>query len=270
MVKRDPLDKTIRNLMMLHLTDRELAAHHDGVLEDGVRRARVEAHLKHCLICQSRLRFLEEVIAEAEGMQPLEISATPESLGVEKRLQKLGKSLEHVVGQISERVIQVPHVGSADTVLRPNETLVGRTLEADRCIWINNTPYPSNPTATDPTLCKIDGLSRSSFLLARKADHNNPGSRVVRIEWAGRTIVIPLSHFIDPQGNRNVNEGEGASRPKVSLNLAATTRESSPAGESHPPTVQTLIQILRCPFDGGVIEILSNADRAVFYRISEG
>jgi hypothetical protein len=55
----DDLENELRNLKFTHLTESELAAYCDEGL-DQIGRARVEAHLKQCFICEEQLQLLRE------------------------------------------------------------------------------------------------------------------------------------------------------------------------------------------------------------------
>jgi hypothetical protein len=60
---------------LVHLTEDELAQYHDDSLQDEGIRDRLKSHLQRCLICQSRLRFLQEVVNEAQSMSAAEVPA---------------------------------------------------------------------------------------------------------------------------------------------------------------------------------------------------
>lgn len=55
----DDLENELRNLKFIHLTESELASYCDQELGQA-RRARVEAHLKQCFICERQLALLRE------------------------------------------------------------------------------------------------------------------------------------------------------------------------------------------------------------------
>ena len=58
-MKTDDLENELRGLKLLHLTESELAAYADHGL-DQINRARAEAHLKQCFICERLLKLLLE------------------------------------------------------------------------------------------------------------------------------------------------------------------------------------------------------------------
>lgn len=58
-MKTDDLENELRNLKLTHLTESELAAYCDKEL-DQIGRARVEAHLKQCFICERQFELLRE------------------------------------------------------------------------------------------------------------------------------------------------------------------------------------------------------------------
>lgn len=67
-MKTDDLENELRNLKNIHLTESELAAYCDR--EPGqMRRARVEAHLKQCFICEQQLARLREESAALRNRQ---------------------------------------------------------------------------------------------------------------------------------------------------------------------------------------------------------
>jgi hypothetical protein len=61
-MRTDDLENELRNLKLIHLTESELSAYCDQELGQ-MRRARVEAHLKQCFICNRQLDLLREEIA---------------------------------------------------------------------------------------------------------------------------------------------------------------------------------------------------------------
>jgi hypothetical protein len=58
-MKTDDLENELRNLKLTHLTASELAAYCDQQ-PDQIGRARMEAHIKQCFICERRLVLLQE------------------------------------------------------------------------------------------------------------------------------------------------------------------------------------------------------------------
>lgn len=58
-MKNDDLENELRKLKFIHPSESEMADYCDQEL-DQVRRARVEAHVKDCFICERRLAMLQE------------------------------------------------------------------------------------------------------------------------------------------------------------------------------------------------------------------
>ena len=58
-MKRKDLESELRNLKFIHLSESELIAYCDDE-RDQIRRARMEAHLKQCFICERQLELLRE------------------------------------------------------------------------------------------------------------------------------------------------------------------------------------------------------------------
>jgi len=58
-MKTDDLENELRNLKFTHLNESELAAYCDQEV-DQIGRARVEAHVKQCFICERQLELLRE------------------------------------------------------------------------------------------------------------------------------------------------------------------------------------------------------------------
>jgi len=80
MMKTDDLENELRNLKSIHLTETELAAYCDQEL-DRTRRARAEAHLKQCFICERQLELLREESAALSNR-----SITTEDVALVERL----------------------------------------------------------------------------------------------------------------------------------------------------------------------------------------
>lgn len=79
-MKKDDLERELRNLKLTHLTESELAAYCDQEL-DQIGLARVEAHLKQCFICERQLALLVEENAALSARQvPAEDVAFVEQL----------------------------------------------------------------------------------------------------------------------------------------------------------------------------------------------
>lgn len=58
-MRPDDLENELRNLKLTHLTASELAAY-CYQQSDQIDRARMEAHIKQCFICERRLALLQE------------------------------------------------------------------------------------------------------------------------------------------------------------------------------------------------------------------
>ena len=67
-MKRNDLENELRNLKFIHLTESELIAYCDDD-RDQIRRARMEAHLKQCFICERQLQLLREESAALRERQ---------------------------------------------------------------------------------------------------------------------------------------------------------------------------------------------------------
>lgn len=85
-MKPDDLKNELRNLKFTHLTESELAAYCDQQ-SDRVARARAEAHLKQCFICERQLAVLRE---ESAALSNREISN--EDVELVERLMRLTQS----------------------------------------------------------------------------------------------------------------------------------------------------------------------------------
>lgn len=84
-MKTDNLENELRDLKFTHLSESELVAYCDQEL-DQVYRARVEAHLKRCFICESQLELLRE---ESAALSNREITADDVEL-VERLMEQMG------------------------------------------------------------------------------------------------------------------------------------------------------------------------------------
>lgn len=81
-MKQDELQSELRGLKFTHLTESELAAYCDREL-DQIGRARVEAHLKLCFICERELELLRE-----ESVALANHAITPEDIALVERLTR--------------------------------------------------------------------------------------------------------------------------------------------------------------------------------------
>jgi hypothetical protein len=84
-MKTNDLENELKNLRFVHLTESELIAYCDQE-PDQISRARMEAHLKHCFICERQLEMLRE---ESEAISHRQISAEDVAL-VERLMEQMG------------------------------------------------------------------------------------------------------------------------------------------------------------------------------------
>lgn len=86
-MKANDLENELKNLRFVHLTERELVAYCDQ--EPGqIRRARMEAHLKQCFICERQLALLRE---ESAALSHRQTTAEDVAL-VERLIEQMGSS----------------------------------------------------------------------------------------------------------------------------------------------------------------------------------
>ena len=103
MMKTDDLENELWNLKYLHLTESELAAYCDQEL-DQMRRARFEAHLKQCFICERQLRLLREENAALSNRQ---ISAADVAF-VERLMEQIGMAQKPSAPKPAETAKGIP------------------------------------------------------------------------------------------------------------------------------------------------------------------
>lgn len=84
-MKLDDPEKELRAAKYNHLTEEELDSYHDQKL-DEISQARVQAHLKLCLICDERLELLRE---ESAALNNREVTAEDVEL-VKRVMQRMG------------------------------------------------------------------------------------------------------------------------------------------------------------------------------------
>ena len=102
-MKTDDLENELRNLKFVHLTERELAAYCDQKL-DPPSRARVEAHLKQCFICERQLELMRKESAALSNRV-----VTAESVELADRLMKQnGSAQETPVADPAEMAREIP------------------------------------------------------------------------------------------------------------------------------------------------------------------
>lgn len=85
MMNKEDMEKKLQNLKNIHLTDSDLAAYCDQVLT-LMRRARMEAHLKQCFICQDQLTIWKE---ESAALNSRKITAE-DVKSVERLMEQRG------------------------------------------------------------------------------------------------------------------------------------------------------------------------------------
>src|ERR1044072_9763372 len=102
-MKTEDLENELRNIKLTHLTESELAAYCDQEL-DPIRRARAEAHLKQCFICERQLALLREESATLSNQQ---ITADDVAL-VERLMQQIGGGRKTLPRRPAERPTQTP------------------------------------------------------------------------------------------------------------------------------------------------------------------
>jgi hypothetical protein len=103
MMKTDDLENELRNLKYLHLTESELAAYCDQEL-DQMRRARFEAHLKQCFICERQLRLLRE---ENAALSHRQITAADVAF-VERLMEQRGRAQKPSATRPAETAKGIP------------------------------------------------------------------------------------------------------------------------------------------------------------------
>lgn len=86
-MKTDDLENELRNLKLTHLTGSELASYCDQEL-DQIGRARAEAHLKQCFICERQLALLLE---ESAALSHRQVTAEDVAL-VERLMEQMGSA----------------------------------------------------------------------------------------------------------------------------------------------------------------------------------
>jgi hypothetical protein len=102
-MKTDDLENELRNLRFMHLSESELAAYCEQEL-DQMRRARVEAHLKQCFICERQLALLREEIA---ALSNREITAEDVAL-VERLMEQMGVAQSTPASRPLETAKEIP------------------------------------------------------------------------------------------------------------------------------------------------------------------
>lgn len=103
MMKNDDLENELRNLKFTHLTEREMLAYCDQEL-DQVRRARIEAHLKQCFICNRYLTLLRE-----ENAALIDYQVTAEDIAlVERLMEQMDKKIESSSAKPAETESSIP------------------------------------------------------------------------------------------------------------------------------------------------------------------
>jgi hypothetical protein len=103
MRKTEDLENELRSLKFTHLSELELAAYCDQEL-DQMRRARVEAHLKQCFICERQLALLRD---EGVALSNRQISAEDVAL-VERLMEQTGLAQKPSAARPGETSTGVP------------------------------------------------------------------------------------------------------------------------------------------------------------------
>jgi hypothetical protein len=104
MMKTNDLQKDeLRNLKLTHLTESELAAYCDQEL-DQIGRARAEAHLKHCFICERQLELLQE---ESAALRNRVITAEDRAF-VERLIEQTELAQKPSAARTVETPIDIP------------------------------------------------------------------------------------------------------------------------------------------------------------------
>lgn len=102
-MKPDDLENELLNLKFVHLTETELADYCDQGL-DQIGRARVEAHVKQCFICERHLELVRE-----ESLALSNRAITPEDVAfVERLMEKHPRAQEPSATRPTEAAREVP------------------------------------------------------------------------------------------------------------------------------------------------------------------
>jgi hypothetical protein len=112
-MKTDDLENELRNLKYIHLTESELIAYGDQEL-DQMRRARVEAHLKQCFICERQLTLLQE---ENAALNNREINAEDVAF-VERLVEQVSRTPKRSADGCAETTREIPLRLRLDEYLR--------------------------------------------------------------------------------------------------------------------------------------------------------
>lgn len=232
------IENVLKNRILIHLTDEELTEYHDDIVRDELKHACMETHLRRCLICRRRLEFLQEVTKEAAATQPSEVPP--------------------IYYETAQRLLHSLVGGTA----KEKTSIAGRESEhIGAQFWLGENSYPLRPSEMDPTLLEVGGnLVLADLLVA-------PDSDTVRIERAGRTIVIPLSSF-KGRKEKGVRMDRNDHRNRPSLKLTAS--RPSHDKKSHSLKHEGPVLVRQCDIEDLTVEILSNeAGCPVFLRLSE-
>ncbi|MBI5252234.1 MAG: hypothetical protein HY912_22295 [Desulfomonile tiedjei] len=174
------MDKDLRNICILlknhlHLTNDEIEAYIEGSL-DRVEQELAAEHLSHCSSCAKEVDIIREAFIEDDVF------------AMSQRDQAASR--------------KVVHFG------RPRKT--GRLW-----FWLGDHRYPLEPTASQPGVMRILGLSCGEFLEAQRAALSDPDSSPVSIEDSDPSpLLIPLS-------GRECIETSAEGRPGTGESLAS-------------------------------------------------
>lgn len=131
----DDLENELRDLKFVHLTESEMAAYCDEEL-DQIGRARVEAHVKQCFVCERELELVRE-----EGAAISSHQATADEVAfVERLMEQIGAAQKPPPATaakgvtVQERLAEYlrPMVESLQIAFKPVRRHVGRGKEVWR------------------------------------------------------------------------------------------------------------------------------------------
>ena len=102
-MKSDDLENELRNLKSTHLTESEMVAYCDQEL-DQIGRARAEAHLKQCFICERQLELLQEETAALTNR----LITSEDVAFVERLMDQTGRAQKSSAYRSAEIAREVP------------------------------------------------------------------------------------------------------------------------------------------------------------------
>jgi hypothetical protein len=100
----EEVDKVVRQMALIHLTDPEMGQYHDEVIDD-FNGARVEAHLQRCSTCKERYETMKHILATCHGVEvPEESMQHLHSLMAQRPMQQAAiVGLMAIVGVVMAR-----------------------------------------------------------------------------------------------------------------------------------------------------------------------